>query len=226
MKNVIILLVIVAAAVGIYFYLHTEPEPVAVDPSTPAPETPPPRHLAPEGVFYLTTWVKAENKDGITGLPPGTEVKLVKPGIYRTPGGEMPLDENKITNDLDIARRARDVGSVERVIANERQAIEEAKAAAIETTAADNPASPSGGQPKETKKDRVTKLLADLKTRKTELESKRKVRSPAQAQEAIGAANGQGEPPPIDQQNAVTEGTLKLLHEEIADVEKLLKELK
>jgi len=220
MKIVILLLLIGGAAGGYYYYQHNQPEPIAVAPP------PPTRHLAPEGVFYLTTWVRVESNDGITGLPPGTEVKLVKPGVYLTPSGEMPLDEKMITNDLDIAHRAQGQGVAGKVILNERQAIEEAKVAAMEGAASGDATSAQNVQLKELKRDRLTKLLAALKSRKSDLESRRKVLSSAQGQEGIGGAKGRGEPATTDQELAGIEGRLKLLSEEMADVEKTLRELK
>jgi hypothetical protein len=80
-------------------------QPVAV--VTPAPATPAPE-LAPPGVFYLLAAARVETTDGIMGLPPGTGVKLVRPGVYLTPAGEAPLDASKLTNDMGVARRARD----------------------------------------------------------------------------------------------------------------------
>jgi len=62
--------------------------------------------LAPPGVFYLLTPAHVETKDGIIGLPPGTRVTLVRPGIYLTPSGKVSLDETQLTNDLGKARAA------------------------------------------------------------------------------------------------------------------------
>jgi len=62
--------------------------------------------LAPAGVFYLLTPARVETKDGITGLPPGTKVTLVRSGIYLTPAGKVSLDEKQLTNDLGLARAA------------------------------------------------------------------------------------------------------------------------
>ena len=101
----------------------SEPEPPAVAPSpatpplaqpqvaaaTPAPiVTTPAPELAPPGIFYLVQNVRIETDSGITGLPPGTGVKLVREGVYLTPAGEVPLQPEQITNKLAIARKARD----------------------------------------------------------------------------------------------------------------------
>jgi len=77
-------------------------EPVAV--ATPPPATPAPE-LAPPGVFYLIAAARVETSDGIVGLKPGTGVKLVRPGIYLTPAGEVSLNPEQMTNDLALARR-------------------------------------------------------------------------------------------------------------------------
>jgi hypothetical protein len=151
------------------------PTPV-VAAATPPPETPPPatpaRHLAAEGVFYLISWVRIENNDGITGLPPGTGVKLVRPGIYLTPAGESPLSANQITNDLDIARSARDAGLAGRSIANQRQTEEENKVREMEAAAGRETDATRSGQLKVMDREHLTAKLADLQRQKTDLESK------------------------------------------------------
>ena len=75
--------------------------------ATPAPPTPAPQ-LAPPGVFYLVQNVRIETDSGVTGLPPGTGVKLVRPGVYLSPAGEISLRPEQITNNLALARQARD----------------------------------------------------------------------------------------------------------------------
>lgn len=76
---------------------------VAAPPSaTPAPE------LAPPGIFYLIAAVRMETDSGITGLPPGTGVKFLREGVYLSDAGEVALSPDQITNNLAIARRARD----------------------------------------------------------------------------------------------------------------------
>jgi len=86
------------------------PEPSAaarVAPSLPpAPAAPAPPELASPGVFYLLTSAHIETKNGIIGLPPGTEVTQVRPGIYKTPAGTLHLDQMQLTNDLGRARTA------------------------------------------------------------------------------------------------------------------------
>jgi len=84
------------------------PTPVAVVASTPEPVIPvtPAPELAPPGVFYLLAAARVETDSGITGLPPGTGVKLVRPGVYLTPAGEAPLNDAILTNDMGRARQA------------------------------------------------------------------------------------------------------------------------
>src|SRR4051794_20850431 len=68
--------------------------------------TPAPPQFAPPGVYYVLTAIRKETKDGISRLTPGTEVKLTRPGIYRTPIGEMALDAHNLTNEIGVARAA------------------------------------------------------------------------------------------------------------------------
>jgi len=206
------------------------PAPPPVAATTPLPETPPPatpaRHLAAEGVFYLTTWVRVENSDGVTGLPPGTGVKLVKPGVYLTPAGEWPLADNVITNDLDIARRARDAGLAGRALAAQRQATEEARAAALQAAADGAATDTRDGQLKDINRERLTKRLAELKQQKADLETRRSQLASAQGKEAVGRAKGRIELATTDQEMDGTQATLRSLREQIADIEKTLREIK
>ncbi|MEP6669565.1 MAG: hypothetical protein ABJF10_10460 [Chthoniobacter sp.] len=70
--------------------------------ATPTP-VPTPQYAKP-GTFYLVEAVRKETKDGVSRLVPGTEVRLIRPGIYQTPLGEMPLNARVLTNDLTVAR--------------------------------------------------------------------------------------------------------------------------
>jgi len=79
----------------------------ATSPATAAPPVPTATpELAPPGVFYLIAAARVETSDGVTGLPPGTGVKLVRPGVYLTPAGEVSLNPSLLTNDMGVARRA------------------------------------------------------------------------------------------------------------------------
>lgn len=113
------------------------PEPIAAatPPPAPAPATPAPE-LAPEGVFYLLAAARVETADGLVGLPPGTGVKLVRPGIYLTPSGEVPLDPALLTNDMGKARAARDADRARQGAAQAQVAAEGARAAEMARTTA------------------------------------------------------------------------------------------
>jgi hypothetical protein len=86
-------------------------KPAASNPAN-APAVPPVAattpQLAPPGVFYLIKAARVETADGVTGLPPGTGVKLLHDDVYLTPAGQARLGAEMLTNDLNIARQARD----------------------------------------------------------------------------------------------------------------------
>ncbi|MGA3170952.1 MAG: hypothetical protein ABSE62_08035 [Chthoniobacteraceae bacterium] len=67
-------------------------------------------HLAPEGIYFLTKQVGVTTDSGITGLEPGTEVKVLKDGgatLHVTDGREeFDVGSDSITNNLDTARDA------------------------------------------------------------------------------------------------------------------------
>jgi hypothetical protein len=90
--------------------------------------------LAPPGVFYLIEAVRVETEHGIVGLKPGTGVKLVRPGIYLTPDGELPLRPEQMTNDMRLARQAAtmDAATQARVKAQLAAQAQAAKAAQAE----------------------------------------------------------------------------------------------
>ena len=98
--------------------VESTPRPATPEPATPAPPpppvavatppAPPAPQLAPPGVFYLLSAARVETSDGIRGLPPGTGVKLVRPGIYLTPAGEAALRDDQVTNNMTLARQVRD----------------------------------------------------------------------------------------------------------------------
>jgi hypothetical protein len=160
------------------------PTPVAVRSTTPSPTpvaiaTPPPatpaRRLAAEGVFYLVSWVRIETNDGIVGLPPGTGVKLVRPGVYLTPAGEAPLNDYQITNDLDIARRARDAGLAGQAAVNQRQTEEERKAAALAAGAEREGTATHNAQLDEIERKKLNAKLADLKRKRATIDAQESV---------------------------------------------------
>jgi hypothetical protein len=154
----------------------TTPSPTPVAVAKPPPATPA-RHLAAEGVFYLVSWVRIETNDGIVGLPPGTGVKLVRPGVYLTPNGEAPLNDFQITNDLDIARQARDAGLAGKAIANKRLAEEEAKAATLTAAANREAGATHNAQLNEIERKKLTAKLADLKRKRAPLDAQESVLS-------------------------------------------------
>lgn len=104
------------------------PAPSAPQPSTGATASAP--ELAPAGVFYLLTPARIETPDGIRGLPPGTGVKLVRTGVYLTPYGETSLKPDQLTNDMGIARRARDADQAAQRAAQGARLAEQARVAA------------------------------------------------------------------------------------------------
>lgn len=71
--------------------------------ATPAPATPAPE-LAPPGVFFLIAPASLETSEGILGLKPGQQLKLVRPGTYSADGHEIALREDQVTNDMGFAR--------------------------------------------------------------------------------------------------------------------------
>lgn len=98
-----------------------EPEPTPVPatpvPATPTPTPPPatpvavatptPRPLAPAGTFYVIKYFTVETDGGISGVKPGTKVKLIKDGdeVMRVSDGTIEFDARKdhLTNDLETA---------------------------------------------------------------------------------------------------------------------------
>jgi len=79
-------------------------------PATPAPSAPtipaaPIAEFAPPGVFYLIAPARIETADGIVGLNPGTGLKLVRPGVYLSPSGEVSLRDDQVTNNVTLARQ-------------------------------------------------------------------------------------------------------------------------
>jgi hypothetical protein len=105
--------------------------------------------LAPPGVFYLVSEVRLETDSGITGLPPGTGVKLLHDDVYLTPAGEAHLTAEQLTNNLAVARTARDADRATQTAAQARIANEgavanaraRAEAAAVAGQLADAPSS-------------------------------------------------------------------------------------
>jgi len=125
MKNVMAILVAVLAAyVGYVVWINHRPppapptttaQPVPEPTATPAPAilpiaavTPPPQHLAAEGVYYLTQALSVTTDIGVTELPPGTEVRRIgdAPGVIVVQcrdGTKFSAYPRQLTNDLDVA---------------------------------------------------------------------------------------------------------------------------
>jgi len=131
------------------------PTPPAVVVATPAPpeSTPSAPELAPPGVFYLIVAARVETKNGIMGLPPGTGVKLVRPGIYLTPAGEVPLSAEQMTNDLVVARR---VAAADK---NKQAALRQQIAASAATGVNPKPAGPAAAVATKAGRDELTRLI-------------------------------------------------------------------
>ena len=72
------------------------------------PATPPPRHLSPEGTFYIVQYVSAHTQHGVAGFDPGVEVRLVSvnksKGTLCVTDGKYQADVGpmQITNDLEV----------------------------------------------------------------------------------------------------------------------------
>ena len=73
--------------------------------ATAGPQATP--ELAPPGIFYLLTATSVTTRDGVLGFPPGTRLKLARPGVYLTlsPAVEVSLRADQVTNDMTAARR-------------------------------------------------------------------------------------------------------------------------
>lgn len=110
MKTIIILIIIVAASFFGYKYFFSEK--LQISPQGPpqispqiSPQSSPPR-LAPPGTFYVKDKISITTEDGITSLPPGKKVTLVRESgnsIVVTDGiQEFDVARSSLTNDLDI----------------------------------------------------------------------------------------------------------------------------
>lgn len=137
MKALLPQLVIVAVCVCIAACSKREAEPeqaeaVSTTPppaATPAPvkaeiaiATPPPKRLAPDGMFFLLTKKSVETPDGIVGLKPGTQVLRQPDGKFLADGHVLELLPTEMTNDLDLAGRI--VGADARAQAAIRQTLQ------------------------------------------------------------------------------------------------------
>ena len=168
-------------------------EPAIPEPPTPQPVAPAPE-LAPEGVFYLVSWVRIETNDGVIGLEPGTCVKLVRPGVYLTPAGEAALDAGQLTNNLGVARRVRDASVAAKAAAKQRQEDAKNRASAI-AAAGGGPQgeSPPNGQfremdrSREAERQRLAAALSALERQEVDLAAQEAALSQTQSR---GSAKG------------------------------------
>jgi hypothetical protein len=68
----------------------------------------PEKHLAPDGILFLTERVSITTNAGVTGIAPGSKVKLIaRDGDkVRVSDGttEIVVHPSQLTNDLDVAR--------------------------------------------------------------------------------------------------------------------------
>ena len=96
------ILLVVALVALVWYATHREP-------ARPTP----PRHLAPEGTFFLLTYLSVPTPKGIIGFEPGREVILVevheKNGSLLVTDGQYKVEAKpaQLTNDLDSATLAR-----------------------------------------------------------------------------------------------------------------------
>ena len=114
--------------------------PVAAPAATPAPAPPAPE-LAPPGVFFLIAPASLETSEGILGLKPGQQLKLVRPGAYSADGHELALREDQVTNDLAFARAVAAEDARSQAAIRSRLAGSAAKAGAAASAAQNQPPS-------------------------------------------------------------------------------------
>ena len=98
----------------------TPPTPVAKDTPATKPATSTPasavRELAPDGIVYLLVRVRMETDSGIISLPPGTGLKLIRPGVYTDGLHELTLTAEQVSNDVETAREAKRADAAKEVV--------------------------------------------------------------------------------------------------------------
>jgi hypothetical protein len=146
MRKLFAILALVIIGYLNYVYWHKPPEPLAETPiatpapvavSAPAPQaqvspTPPLRHLAPAGIYFLVQRVSITTDSGVFGDPPGTKVTMVTPGppMQVTDGpNQFEVLPSQVTNDLDVAGQAYYADQRAQAYANARNAQQAAQAA-------------------------------------------------------------------------------------------------
>lgn len=85
------------------------------------------RELAPAGVLYLVVRTQVETDSGIISLPPGTGLKLVRPGVYTDGIREIPLSPDAVTNDVETARSAKRDDTAKQIVIAPRAVTPEPK---------------------------------------------------------------------------------------------------
>lgn len=84
-----------------------------VQPTVELTPPPPRKHLAPAGTFYMVDYVSMRTPHGITGFPPGEEVRFVSADpakrvlVVANANGQVEVTPMQLTNDLDVAAMAR-----------------------------------------------------------------------------------------------------------------------
>ena len=114
-QNILWVVLAILIVSMVWYATHREPEKqiVYVPAATPTPKPLPPRHLAPEGVFYVLSYLSVPTPKGIIGFEPGCEVSLV--AVHNETGSLLVTDgkyqvearPSQLTNDMDIAALAR-----------------------------------------------------------------------------------------------------------------------
>lgn len=107
--------------------------------------------------------VRIETESGITGLPPGTGVKLLHDDLYLTPAGEAHLDAAQMTNDMTIARAAMNADRSAQAATQKVLSAQAAAAHALQAAAAQG-STAAPGAPVD---------MANVRTRIAELEAQR-----------------------------------------------------
>ena len=131
----VVLAILIVSMVWYATHREAEQKIVYMPAATPTPKPLPPRHLAPEGTFYLLSYLSANTPRGVAGFEPGSEVTLV--AVHEDTGSLLVTDgkyqveakPTQLTNDMDIAALARNQDeysqrTVSNFLTNEREAFQ------------------------------------------------------------------------------------------------------
>lgn len=200
-----------------------EPEPPPTAAAAPAPAATPAPELAPEGVFYLITAARIETSSGVHGLPPGTGVKRVREGIYLTPAGELPLAAEQLTNDLAVARSARNAALANQA-ALQKSGTTNASMAAEQAKLNDNDkAAGHAAALKDIERQRAQTQLNGLRQQKINIEAQIEVLRARQSKENYNEVwKGRTVTSTTTQQLATARAQLKTLENQMADFQRVL----